>query len=163
MSGSSTSLPVRLIRARGGAVAIEFALFVPIFLIILVGVVEYGRLLSQTNAIEKGLRAGALVAARTPGCCPLTIAQKDVIENVVKRGSIDTSQPFLVDGWATGTLVITTDRTITVGSNVLPIIRLEATVPFQSFVPSINLGNIELNLNNIQLRTAHEQVYLLGS
>ncbi len=159
MSSSSTSLPRRLFRSRGGAAALEFALFVPTFLILLVGVVEYGRLLSQTNTIEKGLRAGALVAARTPGCCPLSAAQRTVIENVVKTGSVNGSQPFLVDGWQTGTVTITTDQSITVDSNVLPIIRLEARVPFQTIVPDLLTL---LGLNIVEIRTSHEQVYLLG-
>ncbi len=63
----------RLRRDRRGAAVVEFALFAPLFLLMLVGVIEFGRLLAQSNAVEKGLRAGAMLAARSD--FPLTADQ----------------------------------------------------------------------------------------
>ena len=52
----------------------------------------------QANAIEKGLRAGAMYVARAQ--LPVDGATTTAITNLVKRGSIDTSAPYLVDGWS---------------------------------------------------------------
>ena len=48
----------RLGRDRRGAAAIEFGLLVPLFMMFLLGAVEFGRTLSQANAVEKGVRSG---------------------------------------------------------------------------------------------------------
>ena len=41
----------RLRRDRRGAAAIEFGLLVPLFMLFLLGAIEFGRALSQTNAV----------------------------------------------------------------------------------------------------------------
>ncbi len=141
-------------RDRRGTAAVEFALCTPLFLLVLIGVIEYGRLLAQSNAVEKGLRAGAMLAARSD--FPLTGAQMQLVQNVVKTGNVDGTPPFLVDGWqdAGASLVIETS-TFTSGAVVnLPVIRLEATVPYDPLLPGLMSS---FGLENLKIETAHEQ------
>ena len=144
----------RFARARRGSAVIEFALFIPMFLVVVVGVVEYGRVLAQTNAIEKGMRAGAMIAARSD--YPLTGAQTERILNIVRTGNIEGTLPYLVPGWAEAGagVTIVTDLFNSTGVVNLPVFRIEATVPYDPLLPglmdSIGLGELLIN-------TAHEQ------
>ncbi len=149
----------RLLRARGGSAVVEFALLVPILLLMLGSVVELGRVLQQANAVEKGLRAGALMAARSPGCCPLSAAEKAAVVNIVKTGSIDGTAPMLAPGWDTGTLNVSYG-TITVDTDTHTVIRLEAGVPFQPLIPGF-FSHFGID-DKIRIETAHEQMYLLS-
>jgi hypothetical protein len=59
-----------------GAAFLEFALVLPVLLIVFAGIVELGRALSAYGALERGARAGARALARAPdpscdpGCSP---------------------------------------------------------------------------------------------
>ncbi len=141
-------------RERGGAAALEFALFIPMFLIVLVGVIEYGRVLAQTNAVEKGLRAGAMIAARSD--YPLTDAQTARILNVVRTGNIEGTPPYLAPGWAeTGAgVTIETDLFNSTGVVNLPVFRIEATVPYDPLLPGLMNS---IGLGELTITTAHEQ------
>ncbi len=144
-------------RDRRGAAAIEFALFAPLFLLVLIGVIEFGRLLAQSNAVEKGLRAGAMLAARSD--FPLSADRKQRIRNVVMTGNIDATPPFLVDGWekAGASLVIETSTFTSGGVIDLPVIRLVATVPYDPLIPGLMSS---FGFNNLKIETAHEQAHI---
>ncbi len=157
MSASSNSVSGRLksfARERRGSAVIEFALFVPMFLIVVVGVVEYGRVLAQTNAIEKGMRAGVMIAARSD--YPLTGAQTDRIENVVRTGNIEGTLPYLVPGWAEAgaTVTILTDLFNSAGVVNLPVFRIQTTVPYDPLLPGLMAS---IGLGEILISTVHEQ------
>ena len=139
---------------RRGSAVIEFALFMPIFLLVLIGVIEFGRVLAQTNAIEKGLRAGAMLAARSD--YPLTDAQETRIQNLVKTGNVNGTPPFLVEGWqeAGAYMTIDTDLFNSTGVVNLPVIRLEVTVPYQPLMPGLMDS---FGLRDLMIRLAHEQ------
>ncbi len=147
----------RFRRSRRGAVVVEFGLLLPLFILLVIGVVEFGRLLSQRTAIEKGLRAGATLAARSE--LPLSATQRLRIENLVRTGNIDGDGPYLVPGWATaGADVAVTTSSFSSGDVTnLPVIRLEATVPYQPLIPGVMST---LGLDTLQMRLAHEQAYL---
>ncbi len=149
-----------LLRARGGSAVVEFALLVPLLLLLLGSVVEVGRVLQHANAVEKGLRAGALMAARSPGCCPLTTAEQTAVANVVMTGSVDGTAPVLVPGWSTGTLNVSYS-TITVDTDTHTVIRLQAVVPFTPLMAPSFFSSFGLN-DNIKIETAHEQMFLLS-
>ena len=72
----------RLARDRRGVTAVEFALFMPILLTLLIGLTEVGRAHYQAKAVENGLRTGALYASRNP--LPLSAAAITAVENLVK-------------------------------------------------------------------------------
>ncbi len=150
MSGSLISI----LRERSGVAVIEFALFVPLFLLMLVGVIEYGRVLSQANAVEKGLRAGAMLAARSD--FPLTGAQEQRIKNMVMTGNVAGELPYLAPGWeeASASLVVTSDTFNSTGVVNLPVFRLEATVPYQPLLPGLMSM---IGLDDLIITTAHEQ------
>ena len=157
MSAWSNSVSGRLrsfARERRGAAALEFALFVPMFLLVVVGVIEYGRVLAQTNAIEKGMRAGAMIAARSD--YPLTDAQTERILNIVRTGNIEGTPPYLVPGWAEAgaSVTILTDLFNSTGVVNLPVFRIEATVPYDPLLPGLMDS---LGLGELLITTAHEQ------
>ena len=121
----------RLWRDRRGAAAIEFGVLIPLFLLFLLGTVEFGRMLSQSNAVEKGVRAGVALAVRSDN--PITSAQTTSVQNLVKYGNTAGSGYYLVDGWSDGgaTVAISVVRTYS-GSGVtgLDVIKVIATVPY---------------------------------
>ncbi len=149
-----SSLLNSLLGDRRGSAVIEFALFMPIFLLVLIGVIEFGRVLAQTNAIEKGLRAGAMLAARSD--YPLTTAQETRIQNIVKTGNVDGTLPYVTEGWeeAGAYMTIETDLFNSTGVVNLPVIRLEASVPYRPLLPG--LMNT-FGLDDLMITTAHEQ------
>lgn len=141
----------RLWRARDGAAAVEFAVLVPFFAILFLGIIEVGRGLVQANAIEKGLRAGAAYAARS--ALPIETADLDRIRNIVMTGTPDGSGAYLVPGWSEVSAevnVIEQDGFTTHGVEV-PVLRLEATVPFEPLFPGFSPYTFHI---------AHEQAYL---
>src|SRR5688572_27726252 len=88
----------RFRRDAAGASAVEFALMLPVFLLVTAGMIDLGRALYQTNTVEKGLRAGAMYAARNT--YPLSAAQKTEAENIVKKGNRAGTGNYLVQGWS---------------------------------------------------------------
>jgi len=150
----------RLRRDRRGTAAIEFGLLVPLFMIFLLGAIEFGRVLTQANAVEKGVRAGVALAVRSDN--PITAAQTTSVSNVVKYGETGSSGPFLVDGWsdAGATVVIDVVRTYTdatSGVTDLPVIRIVATVPYTPLVPGLFAF---AGLSTFNIVVDHEQAYI---
>jgi hypothetical protein len=74
------------IRSSKGATAVEFALILPVLLLILFGIIEFGLLLYNkaviTNASREGARAGIVYAYRedpgNPGTPDLRISSDDI-------------------------------------------------------------------------------------
>ena len=98
----------RLWRARGGIAAVELALILPLFPLILFGTIEIGRMLFEYQAASKSVRDATRYLTRIDAgllglACPNTIngAAAQVIEakNLALRGTIDTSKPFLLAYW----------------------------------------------------------------
>ena len=145
---------ISFLRERSGVAAIEFALFVPLFLLVLIGVIEYGRVLAQANAVEKGLRAGAMLAARSD--FPLSGAQEQRIKNMVMTGNVAGTPPYLVAGWGEvgASLVVDSDTFNSAGVVNLPVFRLAATVPYQPLLPGLMSM---FGLDDLVITTAHEQ------
>ena len=149
----------RFIRSRRGVAVIEFGLFLPLFMMLVLGVVEYGRLLSQTNAVEKGVRAGAMLASR--GDFPITAAQLTSIENLVKTGNVDGTGNYLAPGWTETGASVTITNTLFSSAGVvnLPVIRVKATVPYKPIIQGLlNFAGV----SNLTIEATHEQAYLGG-
>lgn len=147
----------RLRRARDGVAAAEFALFLPIFSLLLIGMIEFGNMLMQGNAVEKGLRAGAMLAARSD--LPISAADKQRIDNLIMTGNVDGDPPYLVAGWAqaSSNIQLTMGSYSSGGVVNLPIIQLAATVPYQPLIPGLMSS---LGFDNLTLESTHEQAYL---
>ena len=150
----------RLRRDRRGAAAIEFGLLVPLFMMFLLGAVEFGRVLAQSNAVEKGVRAGVSLAVRSDN--PMTAAQTTSVSNLVRYGNTTGTAPYLVDGWsdAGATVVIKNPPdTYTVPSSgeVLTIVEITATVPYTPLVPGLFSF---AGLSTFNIVVDHEQAYI---
>ncbi len=148
----------RLRRDRRGAAAIEFGLLVPLFMLFLLGAIEFGRALAQSNAVEKGVRAGVGLAVRSDN--PITSAQTASVQNLVKYGNTAGSGSYLVDGWsaAGATVAIDVVRTYTGGGVTgLDVIRVIATVPYTPLVPGLFSF---AGLSSFNIVVDHEQAYI---
>ena len=149
--------------AKEGTPSVEFALYLPILVMIMVGVSEFGRAIMHSTMLEKSLRSGALYAARSN--LPLSAASLAEIQNNVKNGNSDGTGNYLIDGWrdTSATLTITVDNftlssaTSVLGSNLLPVITIDASVPYQPI-----LGNVltVFGMGSITLNLSHEQAHV---
>ncbi len=143
--------------ARGNAV-VEFALVLPLLLLLLTGITEIGRAYYQANAVEKGLRAGALFAGRNS--FPLTAQVRTMVANLVKTGTLDGSGGYLVSGWADVDADLTIDDTLTFpidATTTIPVVRLTASVPLDPLMP----GMLALvGLGDVTIELSHEQAYV---
>ncbi len=148
----------RLRRDRRGAAAIEFGLLVPLFMMFPLGAIEFGRVLTQSNAVEKGVRAGVALAVRSNN--PITAAQTTSVNNLVKYGNTGGTGSYLVDGWSDGgaTVAIDVVRSYT-GSGVtgLDVIRIIATVPYTPLMPGLFSF---AGLSSFNIVVDHEQAYI---
>ncbi len=152
----------RLGRDRRGAAAIEFGLLVPLFMMFLLGAVEFGRVLAQSNAVEKGVRAGVALAVRSDNPIVAASAQETAIKNLVKYGETGNSGPYLVEGWSVAGASVDIDvvRTYTDGASGvtgLDVIRIVATVPYTPLVPGLFSF---AGLSSFNIVVDHEQAYI---
>ncbi|MBL6933245.1 MAG: pilus assembly protein [Rhodospirillales bacterium] len=136
-----------------GSAAVEFGLVLPILLLLFSGFAEYGRAYFQVNAIEKGLRAATLYAARADS--PLSATDALIAENILKTGTADGSGAFLVSGWGkpgAGHTITSTD--FDVDGTPVPVIHIQVTVPFDPMSPGfatmVGLGGFTISLNHEQ-------------
>jgi hypothetical protein len=139
--------------SENGNAAVEFGLVLPVLLLLFSGLTEYGRAYFQANAIEKGLRAATLFASRAP--TPLSAADAAIAENILKTGTADGSGAFLVSGWAdAGAGHTITSTNFDLEGTAIPVIRIEASVPFDPIVPGlasmVGLGGFTISLNHEQ-------------
>ena len=147
----------RLVRDRHGHSALEMALVLPIFLLLFLVVLESGRVYYQSSQVERGLRAGALFAARND--LPLTTAATTATENLIKRGTTDSSQPYLVKGWSNPSAsYYVGQHDYNMAGEAVPVIRVIATVPFEPLFPDLlNYFNLS---NAFMIRLGHEQSFV---
>jgi len=150
-----------------GVAAIEFGLAAPLFILLSVGLLEFGHYLHQADTLEKSLRAGGMYAARSDlagNPSDFSAQTKQEIENIVKTGDKDGSGALLLGGWAgcSGCLAIgVLNRSVTENGSIVTVdvIELVATVPYEPVVP----GALPLiGLNGLQLSFQHEQVHFGG-
>jgi Flp pilus assembly protein TadG len=141
--------------SAAGASAVEFALMLPVFLLVTAGMIDLGRALYQTNTIEKGLRAGAMYAARNE--YPLTTAQQTEAQNIVKKGNRAGTGSYLVAGWSEPTSLNIFTTTEVVDGTPVPIYHFNAAVPFDPLLPGLLSA---LDLDQITIKLSHEQAYI---
>lgn len=144
-------------REERGAAVVEFAFVLPVLVLLFGGIVELGRAYYHANGIERGLRAGALYAARRP--LPLSAADRTTTSNLVRTGSMDGSASPLASGWseAGASLTIDTTKTYTIDDQTVRVVALQASVPFDPMFPSL-MAWLGLTPETIVLR--HEQGWI---
>ena len=144
------------LRDRRGVSAVEFALCLPICLMVTVGLSEMARAWIQNLALHKGLEAGVRFAAQS--ALPLSGTALASAENLVKRGTLDSSAPFLLDHWSDGTARLAfTTRAFSTGGVAGQIIRVEASVPYGPIFP-VTLPL--LDFREMRLSGAFEMVHV---
>ena len=151
------SLFNRVRRDPRGAISIEFAIALPLLLLVMTGVLEVGRVFYQAHMVERGLRAAALYAARNDW--PLSQNAQTTVENLAKKANADGTGHYVASGWADGSANLEVDLTNTyvVDGNPIPIIRLTADIPFEPMLPGL-LEVVGFETYRIKLR--HEQAYV---
>jgi len=146
-----------LARERGGSIAIEAAILTPLFLTIFAGTVEVARAYQQANALEKGLRIGALYLARAED--PEDAAAQANAINLVRTGQLNGSGGYLVPGWSeAGSSVLISVRSFNVtNADTTSVIRVEGALVYTPMVPAL----AELfGLDTTTIRMSHEQAYV---
>lgn len=139
-----------------GSTAVEFGLMLPVLLLLFSGLTEHGRAFFQANAVEKGLRAATLYAARSDS--PLSAADAQIAENILKTGTADGSGALLVSGWgAAGAGHTITSTDFDLDGTPVPVIRIEATVPFDPMVPGLATF---VGLDDFSISLSHEQPHV---
>ena len=123
------------------------AVAIPVLAVLAIGATEVGRMIVQAGEIQKGLRAGARVAAASPS--PLSPKVVKQVENIVKTGDPAGSADFLVPGWAlAGAAVQVQELDFRVAGSSAPVVRISVTVPFYPLwtrILPIPAFNIELS------------------
>lgn len=143
-------------RDRRGVAAIEVAIVMPLFLLLFSGLIEVGRAYEQANAIEKGLRAGALYLARTSD--PAAASAQATASALVRSGRVGGGAPYLAPGWEQSVAVLDiTLGNFILGDESLPVIRMAAEVPFEPLVPGLAAS---FGLDDFTIRLSHEQAYV---
>lgn len=145
----------RCFRSTRAAAAVEFALLVPVILLTTAVIVELGRGLAQAQAVEKGLRGGIMVAARSSS--PITGAEEIIVKRMVMTGTVAAGGTPLVDGWTDTSTVDIVESTTTVNGESIPVITITATVPYTELLPGISAM---FGLADVTVQTVHAQVYI---
>jgi Flp pilus assembly protein TadG len=141
---------IRPIRGRGddGASAVEFALVLPILILLLFGIISFGTLFAQQLALNNGVRQGARLAvvegssATDKSCGGVVTAVRDSTGPAIAMDTSDidikvtrsTSSPCgTAANPATDTLVCT--DSIDAATNIQQSIIVEASYPADLLVP----------------------------
>lgn len=157
LSVSSLRRARRLAYDIGGSIAVEAAILIPMFVIIVAGGIEVARAYQQANALEKGLRVGALYLARSED--PEDGAAQVGAANLVRTGQIDGTGDYLAPGWSEPTSTVTVSvRDYSLGNNDnTSVIRIEAALLYTPILP--NLAHL-FGLDATTIRMSHEQAYV---
>lgn len=156
MSRSLNNMIRAFRRTEQGTAVIEFALALPVMLLMASGFIEIGRAYIQADTVSKSLRAAAEFAARND--VPLSAAAWASTENLVRTGTVDGSGALLVPGFAkTGASVTLTLGSHDPGTGAVPIIRLTARVPYDPILTGLMTF---VGLGDTTIEASHEQAYL---
>lgn len=140
---------------QAGAAMVEFAVLLPLVVLLLFGFTEFGRMLYQQNVLTKALASGSRFVSRSPealtvDCAPgpnwagVTSQASDL---VVFAGSGEPRLPGLNDPGA----VTFTSTAQAIGGGTACVIRGAAQTEFtglfgERLVPFMNAGTIVLNV-----------------
>lgn len=139
-------------KARSGASMVEFALCLPIFVLLLLGVAEVGRAILHYHIINKGLRDSTRYLGRVPVTCPAVgtaagsvdnAANAATATNLAMTGTLNGGSN-LIDYWTDpATITIEVDcldnsaganlcgTEACAGNSILAVVRMRADVVYQ--------------------------------
>jgi Flp pilus assembly protein TadG len=142
-------------RDKRGVAAVEFAVMLPMLMALLAVVAELANYLAAGEAVEKGLRAGAMYAARSN--LPLSSTATTNIQNLVKRGSLNATDPYLTDSWTNGGSITAAETTGSANGQTIDVITVQASVTYEELMP----GVLDfLSLGPLTIRLDHAQAYV---
>ena len=91
----------RLAKAKTGVAAVEFGMVFPIFLLMMMGTLEFGNYLNQLAMLENAVRAGGMYASRTDAVVDdVGDLNTTAIQNIVMTGDPTNSTDFILQGWS---------------------------------------------------------------
>lgn len=95
---------------RRGQALVEFALLLPFIMLVLIGIVEFGRAWNAKQMVTDAAREGARWAVVGNPAITTQSQVSDTVKRYIARGGFDTSQVTISypDGFKTGTGNITT-------------------------------------------------------
>jgi len=158
-------IKLRIIRASGGAAAVEIALVLPLLLVIMMGSFELGNYFMSEHKLIKAVRDGARFAGRqafTSYTCPTTVDSTSATntKNVVRTGLLAGGSSRIVN-WTNAQITITLACTTTANSTTLsgiyrgaasgaPVVTVSASVPYTPVLASYGFRGTGLSLNASQ-------------
>ncbi len=158
-------------KARSGASMVEFALALPIFVLLLLGVAEVGRAILHYHIINKALRDSTRYLGRVPVTCPAvgtangsvnTVGNATTANNLAMTGSLNGGSN-LIDYWTSPTTItIEVDcldnsaaanlcgLEACAGGPILAVVRMRADVVYQDlgFLSVFGLGQLTFNADH---------------
>lgn len=124
--------------ARGYA-AVELALLLPVYLILMMGVGEIGRACYEYNTLTKLVRAGAQHLARVAdsgaGVIDITGAKRTATRNLVVFGSPAGGGTPLLQGLSTGDITV-----VAVDATHVAVSATYAYTPLFAVIPTFGMG-----------------------
>jgi hypothetical protein len=153
----------RFNRSGSGAAGVEFALVLPLLVILAFGAVEMGRMLWHHEIITKSVRNGVRYLTRVPVTCTavgsggtFSSADTDAAINLVKTGTTASGTPIL-EAYDSATFDIEVDCVDAAaaglsGGTYMPIVRMTAEVPYSDFF----IGMI--GLDDATFTVTHEEL-----
>ncbi len=162
-------------KARSGAAFVEYAIALPIFVLLLLGVAEVGRAIHHYHIINKAMRDATRYLGRVPVTCPTVgtnngsvtnVGNATTAKNLAMTGSLNGGSN-LIDYWTdpNTTIFIEVDclnnsQAATLcgvqqcsGRPILPVVRMRANVVYQ------DIGFLSfLGFANVTFEPDHEEV-----
>lgn len=155
----------RLYKDDRGTAAVELALITPMLLILMMGAFELGNYFVSEHILVKGLRDGAVYAARqniltnydcSAGTPTVPTGIVTNTENIVRSGQLS-GGPDRLPNWSSATFTITVNCATTAGSSTMsgiyalnggkaPVLTVSAQVPYRTLLGSVgvDVGNFKL-------------------
>jgi Flp pilus assembly protein TadG len=159
----------RLLEDACGAVAVEVALATPFLVLLTAGVIEYGKMLSDTQLMQTGVRDAARYLASIPGLPTGAAPNRSLIEEQARRlavtGTVASGASARIKDWdvtasavqiaylpsANGRNAVTGLRSYR-GDDAVYVVRVTGSMPYTG------IGLLQaLHLGSFSLRASHEE------
>ena len=150
---------ISLLRCRSGAAAGEFAMIVPLLMIVMLGIIDTGRYMWDVNRAEKATQAGARVAivtdAVSPGLIDEDYAGKNVGGTLIQPGgNIPLAALGTIKCTSTGCVCETAPCPSSLGTLNSTIFNNVLVARMQLLMPTIKPENVVIRYSGSGLGTA---------
>lgn len=171
----------RIKSSKSGATAIEMGLLLPLLLLLMGGMAEFGRAFQQFHLANKGVKSAARYLSRvaTGIDCASTAgdwaAKTEVAlaKNLAVSGSFSASSPSVISNWAATDITIPAPSASTcfdnsgntyLGDDLIPIIRVTTSFEFNDIglLSFLGVGKTTGSGKKLTIRASHEEMYIGG-